>query len=112
MGLRISKKGRDRSRGAVHDRRGRVQVTWVTQDLLRYLRCEKGEGGIDRVNNAMFRQSIWSLLRHANRHEETERMLMHDDMAVNHEVGLVHVIIRLPHVVDEVRERFLGVVPV
>jgi hypothetical protein len=48
--------------------------------------------------------TIRALLRHAHQHKYDEKVFGHDDMAVCHEARLVHVIIRLPHVVNEVRE--------
>jgi hypothetical protein len=42
-------------------------------------------------------------LGHAHQHKYAEKVFGHDDMAVSHEAKLIQVILRLPHVVDEVQ---------
>jgi hypothetical protein len=79
-------------------------VVGLAQNLLRHLRGGKGQSEIEYISNAWFRVSIGALLRRSNRHEDAEKMLGHDDMAVNREARLVQFIKRLPHVANKVRE--------
>jgi hypothetical protein len=59
---------------------------------------------VERVVDALFGMTVWTVAGNTAQHEETEVVRMDGSGTINHLTGLVVVVERLPHVADIVTE--------
>jgi hypothetical protein len=59
---------------------------------------------VERVDDALFGQTVWAGVGNTEQHEETEAVGVNGSGTINHLTSLVVVVERLPHVVDIITE--------
>jgi hypothetical protein len=59
---------------------------------------------VERVDDAMLGLTVWTVAGNTAQHEESEVVRVDGSGTINHLIGLVVVVERLPHVVDIVTE--------